>query len=185
MLRVTDFQGRKSSVWTVWFKQCGNTEKLYSKSRDKIWLTMIGSACKSLPSLLHALTHFGEGKWDRHPQQQTHLLPGERTEKSARRRQFRAGKYQLHSSSSADIVLFAALTKGVALGIFCSSLTMTCTILLQNELLRNTKAKKEAPNSFSSDPTAASVLHGKDMDGFRNLCSIQALGSTDKGSFNE
>lgn len=36
------------------------TEKLHSKSRDKIWLTMIGSACKSLPSLLHALTHFGE-----------------------------------------------------------------------------------------------------------------------------
>lgn len=36
------------------------SEKFCSRSRDKIQLTMVGSTCKNLPSLLHALSHIGE-----------------------------------------------------------------------------------------------------------------------------
>lgn len=36
------------------------TKKFCSRSRDKIQLTMVGSTCKNLPSILHTLSHFGE-----------------------------------------------------------------------------------------------------------------------------
>jgi len=34
--------------------------KFCSRSRDKIQLTMVGFTCKNVPSLLHALSLFGE-----------------------------------------------------------------------------------------------------------------------------
>lgn len=36
------------------------TEKFCSGSKDKVQLTIVASTCKTIPSLLHALSHFGE-----------------------------------------------------------------------------------------------------------------------------
>lgn len=36
------------------------TEKFCSRSKHEIQLTIVASTCKNIPSLLHALSHFGE-----------------------------------------------------------------------------------------------------------------------------
>lgn len=122
-----------SLVWAM------HTEKLCSKNRDKIWLTMISSACKSLPCLLHALTHFGEAN-----EAGIHTAnPPSPWRKEGQRSQHGKGSSEQGniSSTAANTVLVTALAKGVTLGIFCSSLTMDYTTLLQNELLTNTELK--------------------------------------------
>lgn len=73
---------------------------------------MTGSACKSLPYLLHALIHFGEAnEAGIHSSKPTFSL--EKGQRSQQGKGSSDHEYQLHSSNSANTVLLTALTKGV------------------------------------------------------------------------
>lgn len=71
----------------------GTTEKFCSRRRGKFQLTMVGSTCKKLPSLLHALSHFGAAnKAGIHTSKPTFSL--EKGQKSASKWQFTAADNQ-------------------------------------------------------------------------------------------